>query len=124
VGAGCEPAIRFGFEEAALRGVPLVALAVGPIRDDEERELGEALTRWSEKYPDVPVSRPVRRALDAAVTLTAASRCAALVVIGVPEGGDRTPRAIADVLASRAGCPVALVPGDGAGSRSSRDGRV
>ncbi len=108
--ADCEPAVEFAFTEASLRGVPLHTMAIGPASDNDHA-VDELVARWAEKCPDVVVSHRVRRALDPAVTLTAASRSAGLVVISMPPGAHGWAEAIARVLMSRAGCPVTLVPG-------------
>lgn len=90
-----EAATAFAFEEAAGRGVPLVALhawsdvAVFPIlgmdwRTDQEQGeevLGERLAGWQEQFPDVPVQR--RLVCDTpARWLLEESRHAQLVVLG------------------------------------------
>jgi nucleotide-binding universal stress UspA family protein len=109
-GTSYEEAVEFGFGEAALRGVPLWAMSVGPPADQGDPDGAEALDRWAEKYPSVPVTRTTRRTLDAAVTLTAASRSAGLVIVGAPDRRVPTAGAVAEVLLHRAGCPVVLVP--------------
>lgn len=131
---GAESVVEFGFLEASLRGAPLAALhawsrpagarpaGVHPdaygfaeARAEAERMLAEALAGWSEKYPDVPVRRTVRHTLDAAVTLTEASRSAQLVVVGSPRQRG-VPRlllgSVHQALTDHAGCPVAVVPVD------------
>jgi nucleotide-binding universal stress UspA family protein len=121
-------AVEFAFTDAALRGVPLVAVHVwahpadtGPAgvhpselqvtqtRTRADQVLTDALALCEEKYPQVEVRRQVRHGLDVAMALTAASRTARLVVVGVTAallGGS----SVAAVLVRRAGCPVALVP--------------
>jgi nucleotide-binding universal stress UspA family protein len=97
-----EPAIRFGFEEAADQGVGLTALHAWdwPYPDDgasregqwaaaqeaEEAVLAERLAGWSEKYPDVHVTRVTRRA-DPAWALVHESAGAALTVVGTRGSG-------------------------------------
>jgi nucleotide-binding universal stress UspA family protein len=124
--SGSDPLLAFGFAEAALRAAPLLALHVwaapadsypygmgpdghhsGQARADAERLLEDAVSVWSEKYPDVVVHRAVRHCLDAAVALSAASRSAQLVVVGAP---DPPPGPVLPVLLHRAGCPVVAVP--------------
>lgn len=108
-----EPAVEFAFDQAALRGVSLIALTIGPATGDEHHDAGDLVARWSSKYPEVTVSYRVRCAVDPAVTLTAASKSAGLVVVAVPPAAaHRWPEAIGRVLMSRAGCPVALVPAE------------
>ncbi|HKS49854.1 MAG TPA: universal stress protein [Amycolatopsis sp.] len=95
-----DAAVEFAFDEARLRGVPLVAVhtwtdmsagetwSVLPldidyeaVAKDEERLLAERMTSWRQKYPDVEVSaqvvrdRPVRG-------LLAAAEQAQLIVVG------------------------------------------
>jgi len=114
--------VEFAFAEAALRGVPLIALHVWsrpadrswaesqwePLDPaDADREpgwsLSEAIDRWADKYPEVEVRKTVRHGLDAPVVLTAASRSAQLTVVGA--GGSTAP-----VLLRRAAGPIAVVP--------------
>ncbi|BBY08236.1 universal stress protein [Mycobacterium noviomagense] len=93
--AASEAATALAFDEASLRGVPLVALhawsdvGVFPIlgmdwRDYEaqgERVLAKRLTGWQERYPDVKVHR--RLVCDKpARWLLEESRRAQLVVVG------------------------------------------
>jgi hypothetical protein len=122
-GADCEPAVEFAFTEASLRAVPLHTMAVGPASDNDHHAVDELVARWAEKCPEVVVSHRVRRALDPAVTLTAASRSAGLVVISMPPGAHGWPEAIARALMSRAGCPVTLVPGAPATTSKASLGR-
>jgi len=101
VGPASEDVVAFAFAEAALRGAPLHALCFA---DDVTgpSELADPVITWAEKYPEVTLLQTVRRGVDAAVALTAASRSAQLVVVGVG--------AVASALVHRAGCPVAVVP--------------
>jgi nucleotide-binding universal stress UspA family protein len=114
-----EPLVELGFIEAALRGAPLLAARVRPragAATAGERAVAEAVTGWSEKYPEVRVSWLVRYGLDVPVVLTAASRSAQLVVVGAARRlqGLR-PGSVSEVLMQRAGCPLAVVPADGGG---------
>jgi nucleotide-binding universal stress UspA family protein len=133
--------IEFAFAQAAARCVPLVAqhvwarpaeglparLATGDIdtRDARvvaERQLADALAAWSDKCPDVVVRHELRHSLDPAVALTAASRRAGLVVVGLGRatgagmtgagmtGAGRLAGSVAQALVRRAGCPVAVIP--------------
>jgi nucleotide-binding universal stress UspA family protein len=129
--AASEPAVAFAFEEASLRGAPLLAMHVWSVADDVEpdrhpdahtlawahdeadRMLAGTLEVYADKYPDVMVHRAVRHGLDVPVTLTAASRSAQLVVVGSPaspHSGGPVAGSVSDVLIRRAGCPVAAVP--------------
>lgn len=130
VGVACAPGddavVEFAFEEAARRGAPLRAVHIWPAsvrsqiswrgfaaaRDEADHRLVDALRAWSEKYPEVAVHRMVRHGLDVPVALTAASRSAQLVVVGTrhPDEGARPLLCVAQVLAHRAGCSVAVVP--------------
>lgn len=111
---GSEAAVEFGFGEAVLRQVPLLAMHVWPplaggvSREDAERTFIDLLARWSEKYPGVPVRLAVRHGVDSAIVLTAASRSAQLVVVSCHRATGPGPALSA--LADRAGCPVAVVP--------------
>jgi hypothetical protein len=102
VGEPSDDLVAFAFAEAALRGTALHALFVDVDGVPSERPQPDALTTWSEKYPEVVVSRSIRRGVDAAVALAAASRSAHLVVVGAG--------AEAIGLVHLAGCPVAVVP--------------
>ncbi|GAA2783883.1 universal stress protein [Kitasatospora paracochleata] len=100
-GRPCDEALAFAFEQAAGRGVRLRALQSSPppagpydteapldqreIRDSlaasELVRLQDALGRWRDKFPAVPVEAEVTAA-PAARALTEASRSASLVVVG------------------------------------------
>jgi nucleotide-binding universal stress UspA family protein len=129
--AAAEPVIAFAFLEASLRRAPLVAIhlwsrpahtapaGIHPdaygyagARAEEARMLAEALAGWSEKYPEVPVSRTVLHTLDPAVTIADNSRWAQLVVVGATRdrrGPGFAPAAVSRALAEHAACPVAMV---------------
>lgn len=125
-----ERAIGVAFEEAALRGVPLVAihawsdtphgtLAGGrnPIRDpqaldDAQREvLSERLAGWCDRYPDVEVQRELY--VDGPRThLLEWSQKAQLVVVGSRgRGGFRglLLGSTSNELVQKAQCPVMVV---------------
>jgi len=109
VGPPSDDVVAFAFAEASLRGAALHALTFDGARDGGgdgdgvgSGDAADPLAAWAEKYPDVALSQAVRRGVDAAVALTAASRSAQLVVVGA--GG------VVNALAHRAGCPVAVVP--------------
>ncbi len=126
-----DPAVGFAFEEAALRGVPLVALhawthpvSTGPgdmlplvydaadVEAEEARVLAEALAGWHDKYPDVTVHRQLTRA-GARTALIEATRRAQLVVVGTRGRGGFTGLLLGSVsqaVLHHAACPVAVVP--------------
>ncbi|MCU7729398.1 universal stress protein [Actinoplanes sp. KI2] len=126
-----DPAVGFAFEEAALRGVPLVAehawahpVSTGPgdmlplvydvseLGHDEERLLSEALAGWQAKYPDVVVERKLVRG-GARPALIEATRHAQLVVVGSRGRGGFTGLLLGSVsqaVLHHADCPVAIVP--------------
>jgi nucleotide-binding universal stress UspA family protein len=122
-----EAALAFAFDAAAAREVPLMAVhtwwdvfvepALAPLLDwdaiesDEHRALAERLAGWSEKYPDVPVQRIVRRDRPAHA-LTELSCNAQLVVVGSRGRGGFTGMLLGSVshaVLHRAHCPVAVV---------------
>lgn len=94
-----EDAIAIAFEEASLRGAPLVAVHAWSdvtydvygierlanewpaIEDREERALAERLAGWQEKYPDVEVHRELARDRPTHALLDQAEK-AQLVVVG------------------------------------------
>ena len=122
-----EAAIGFAFQAAAERGAPLVAvhtwwdtfldpgLTTQLFRDEdqvyEQEQLAERLAGWSEKYPQVKVTRTVAR--DRAVhLLLEQSHGAQLVVVGSHGHGELAGLVLGSVsnaLVHKAGCPVAIV---------------
>jgi nucleotide-binding universal stress UspA family protein len=126
-----EPAIAFAFEEAALWGVPLVAVHVwwgiprtaidslDPFHYDlaeahatADRLVAEELAGWVDKYPAVPVLRTPLYDVNPAQTLLAATEHADLIVLGANQHGAHTPHLLGPVtraLLARAACPVAVV---------------
>jgi cation-transporting ATPase F len=117
--------LEFAFEEAALRGAPLVALHVWPpingsdsygfghVRPEVESQLAASVTLWGQKYPEVPVRQLLRHGVDVVVAITAVSHAGQLVVVGSSHrtrwtGGPSG--SISEALAHRAGCPLAVVP--------------
>lgn len=125
-----EAAVPFAFEEASLRGVPLVAVHVWSERFNEaaywegyltadwspreERAkvvLAERLAGWQEKFPDVEVERVVRRGDPARTLLHRATR-AQLLVVGTHGHGGLTGLALGSTshaLIRHATIPVAVV---------------
>jgi nucleotide-binding universal stress UspA family protein len=122
-----EAALAFAYEEAALRGAPLVAVhtwidlvadpSVAPLLDweaievDERIVLGERLAGWAEKYPDVPVRRVVTRDRAAHALLKEAAG-AQLVVVGSRGRGGFAGLLLGSVshaVVHRSPCPVAVI---------------
>jgi nucleotide-binding universal stress UspA family protein len=126
-----EGAIRFAFDAASRRGVPLVALHTWSdvtmrdlwtttmpeldwnVLETKERELlAERLAGWQEKYPDVEVRRVVTTSRPAR-SLIEESRRARLVVVGSRgRGGVRGMLlgSTSQALLHHSHCPVAVVP--------------
>ncbi|MEV7098619.1 universal stress protein [Amycolatopsis sp. NPDC051045] len=125
-----EPAIEVAFEEASLRGVPLVAVHAwddvtyedtrGTVRiftqpealeEGEERLLTERLAGWQEKYPDVEI-RPLLECDRPRHALLEASETAQLVVVGSHGRGGFTGMLLgstSQALIQHAQCPVLVV---------------
>ncbi|MGH3646379.1 MAG: universal stress protein [Micromonosporaceae bacterium] len=123
-------ALAFAYEDASLRRAPLVAVhawtepvSTGPgdmlplvydpaeVQDDETRLLAELLAGWSEKYPDVPVTRRVERGRARDVLIEESHR-AQLVVVGARGvGGFRGLLfgSVSQAVLHHAHCPVAVV---------------
>ncbi|HEX6870717.1 MAG TPA: universal stress protein [Micromonosporaceae bacterium] len=124
-------AIDFAFDEAAARGVPLLAVTtwwVAPVtgavpipslsdqngveQANADRMLTEALAAWSQKYPDVPVRRLVRNDVSPEWTLIEASRDASLAVVGSRGRGGFARLVLGSTsraLVGHAHCPVAVI---------------
>ncbi|WP_206797105.1 universal stress protein [Amycolatopsis sp. MtRt-6] len=125
-----EAAIAWAFEEASLRGAPLVALYAWhdgdtaglfsdgnvafqgeAVQDSGRRLLAERLAGWQEKYPDVQVERRVEHDRPRA-RLLSASRGAQLVVVGSRGRGGFTGLVLgstSQALLHHASCPVMVV---------------
>ncbi|VVJ21714.1 Universal stress protein family [Amycolatopsis camponoti] len=128
-----EQAIAIAFEEASLRGVPLVAVHAWndvtyddtrgtariltqpeSLEEDEQRLLTERLAGWQEKYPDVEISRKLVRDRPRHVLLEA-SETAQLVVVGCHGRGGFTGMVLgstSQALVQHAQCPVLVVRPD------------
>jgi nucleotide-binding universal stress UspA family protein len=127
-----QAAMRFAFEEAAARGVPLVALYawwMSPVsslspedgrrydlvaaEDEARRLLAEAVSGWQGEYPDVKVELRPAQAINPTVALLEESEHAGLLVVS-RHGGNALTRllfgSIGDIAVRRAACPVAVVP--------------
>jgi nucleotide-binding universal stress UspA family protein len=125
VDGSSQAALDLGFEIASMSGRPLVAVHAWPWRHvvhdavrsaerveamvEHERRVGEALSGFAERYPDVPVTS--RLSDDGAVeTLVKASQRAAHLVVGSRPTG-RIPRYVGSVSRSvveHAHCPVTV----------------
>ncbi|MEQ0557982.1 universal stress protein [Amycolatopsis sp. NEAU-NG30] len=125
-----EQAVAIAFEEASLRGVPLVAVhawndvtyedAFGSARiltqpesleEGEERLLGQRLAGWQEKYPDVEIRRLLVRDRPRHALLDLSAE-AQLVVVGSRGRGGFTGMLLgstSQALVQHAGCPVLVV---------------
>ena len=134
----CLPAVDFAFQAAAQRGVPLTAVhswspdapadlegacgAAAVIEAEAVEELERVLDRWCTRMPDVPVQGRVVRGV-AVAALVAASRGAALVVLGCRGRGPVQSRLFGSVsrqVARAALSPVAVVGVGCAARRSAR----
>jgi nucleotide-binding universal stress UspA family protein len=129
--APAEPLLSYGFDTAALRGVPLRPMLVwnalpdaafgtlNPFAFDRsaadleaDRLLAEELAGWSEKYPDVLVHRRTLHAPDVATALDHFSTDAGLLVVGArnrPTSGGSALGGVTRRLVRIARCPVAVV---------------
>jgi hypothetical protein len=105
--ASADAVLRIAFAEADRQRLPVIVLGVGASTPSAEAALDDQVGRWTEKYPDLPVSVSVRRVLDAAVTLVAACRSARLLVAD-PSGG-AAAAAVVRAVRRRISCPVLLV---------------
>lgn len=125
-----DQAIAIAFEEASLRGAPLVALHAWndvtyedtrgsariltqpeTLKEGEERLLSERLAGWQEKYPDVVVRRDLLRARPRNALLES-SKTAQLVVVGSHGRGGFTGMLLgstSQALVQHADCPVLVV---------------
>ncbi|QJY48981.1 universal stress protein [Pseudonocardia broussonetiae] len=130
-----ERALAFAYDEAALRGAPLVAVhtwldlvadpAVGLLMDwdaieaEEQAVLGERLAGWARKYPDVPVRRVVTRDGPTHALLTEAAGAQLVVVGSRGRGGFRglLLGSVGHAVLHRSPCPVAVVRPEEPGAR-------
>jgi len=132
--AHSEAAIAFAFDEAAVRGVEVVALMAfdgwarqgfalrpitfeGPDSQEELAVLSEQLAGWREKYPDVEVHQQVFRGRAADCLLGYAGHAPAgqqpqLIVVGSRGRGGLTGLLLGSTshaVIARAACPVVVV---------------
>ena len=99
--------LRCAFAEAQRRDVALHVLTAGPSPTaDEEVRVRDLVDRWAEKYPAVPVTFSRRHGIDAAITLTGASRRCGLVVVAEPADGHDA--AVVRALSRRVHCPLTV----------------
>ncbi|GAA1038195.1 universal stress protein [Virgisporangium ochraceum] len=122
---GSQPVVGFAFEEASLRGAPLLAVHVWSrpadtrsdrpaydyprARDNAERMLADAVEEWSLKFPEVQVCWTTKHSLEVASALRAAAHPAQLLVVGrMPHAGATRP--VPGELVRYGVCPVAVVP--------------
>ncbi|GAB3488668.1 universal stress protein [Amycolatopsis cihanbeyliensis] len=131
-----ERAVAVAFEEASLRGAPLVAVhawldgdydtVFSPARsystwesvdEVERRALAERLAGWQEKYPDVRVERVVARDRPRHQLLEWSARARLLVVGCRGRGGFRglLLGSTSQAMLQHADCPVLVVRSDPAG---------
>jgi len=122
-----EAALAFAYEQASVRGVPLIAVhtwwdliadpKIAPIVDWDAMEadakvvLAERLAGWAEKYPDVRVHRMVTHERPAHALVTE-SRRAQLVVVGSRGRGGATGLMLGSVshkVLHRSHCSVAVL---------------
>jgi nucleotide-binding universal stress UspA family protein len=110
-----EAAVGFAFENAALRGVGLVAVRVWTYPMPAGLPLvydPDAIAGWRDKYPDVPVHRRLVRGR-ARPALIDATRRAQLAVVGSRGRGGFTGLLLGSVsqaVLHHSDCPVAIVP--------------
>jgi nucleotide-binding universal stress UspA family protein len=139
-----EPAIRFAFEEAALRRARLRVIHVwshpassGPgavqplvydpqvVTEEERRVLGESLAVWCEKFPEVDVFSEVEHGRPVPI-LAGVSARADLLVVGTRGRGGFVGLLLGSVshaLLHHAHCPVAVVPSKTASRQPDEEGR-
>jgi nucleotide-binding universal stress UspA family protein len=135
-------AIGFAFHAARQRGIPLTALSAwtpdpsadfetipgSPRRaeDAARRALEQALTRWREKFPTVPVITKLVCA-DPVDALIATSSGAALLVVGSARRGQLRRMIVGSITRTvlrDARCPVAIVRRDRTTSGRTRAERT
>lgn len=113
-------ALRFGFQQASWRRLPLSIVHValeptyGEARDEPEQQLevAEAIAGLGEEFPDVVVQTTIARG-DPSAGLLRASRGEHLIVLGTHHRRPMSQLQFGSVVApvvERATCPVAVVP--------------
>ena len=107
--------LEFAFRHASVRGLPLTALACTRHATDieeDERRLAEVTAGFSERFPDVHVTREVRRG-NPTPELVRTAQLMDLLVVGrhQPTGLRKSPLGHVRVgVVDKAKCPVAVVP--------------
>ncbi|MEU3274956.1 universal stress protein [Saccharomonospora sp. NPDC006951] len=140
-----ERAIGYAFDEAAFRGVDLVAVHTWsdadnavfsqarmyydwePMRDVEERRLAERLAGWQQDYPDVKVTRVLVEDKPRRELLEWSGKAQLVVVGSRGRGGFRGMLlgSTSQALVHRAECPVLIVrPDRDTGAARGTDERV
>jgi nucleotide-binding universal stress UspA family protein len=116
--AASDAALGFGFEEAALRGVPLLAVCAladapgclgGDLKLQEDVE--QTITRHEKDHPEVAVLRQVAQGGARAALLAAAHDAQLLVVGSRGRGGIKGMQlgSVSHAVLHHAPCPVAVV---------------
>jgi len=111
-------ALTFAFQEAALRGVPLVAVCAladapgrmgGALQMDED--VGRLLTSREKEHPEITVLRQVTSGTPRPALLTAAAEAQILVAGARGLGGldGMSLGSVADALVHHSPCPVAII---------------
>jgi nucleotide-binding universal stress UspA family protein len=111
-------ALTFAFQEAALRGVPLVAVCAlsdapgrmgGALQMDDD--VGRLLTRREKEHPEITVLRQVTSGTPRPALLSAAAEAQILVAGARGRGGldGMSLGSVADALVHHSPCPVAIV---------------
>jgi hypothetical protein len=96
--------LRAGLDRADACGAAVCVVCAGPASAADDAFLRDLIERWSEKYPGVPLTTRICRGIDAAVTLTAASRPCRIVVLA--NSAEPATAAVITAVARRAHCPV------------------
>lgn len=125
-----DEALGWAYEEASLRGAPLVAVHAWsdsdtesvfaearayfewePLADSEARVLAERIAGWGEKYPDVAVEQVVVRDKPRHALLERSGRAQLVVVGSRGRGGFRglLLGSVSQAMIHHADCPVLVV---------------